>query len=77
MYVCITYVPGAYGGQRASDPLKLELRMVSSCHVGAGNQTQALYKSTTSLQPQLCHIYTKATKGSKTRDDLVVMETGN
>ena len=32
---------GAYGDQRrASDPLELELKVVVSCHVGAGNQTQ-------------------------------------
>ena len=35
-----------YGGQkRVSDPLKLELQVVVSHLVGAGNQTQVLYKS--------------------------------
>ena len=54
MYVCITCVPGAYGGPKASDPLNLELQMVVSCHVGAGKQTNALYKSTTCFEPLAC-----------------------
>lgn len=40
------HMPGAQGGQKMmSDPLELELLMVVSCHVGAGNQTQVLCKS--------------------------------
>ena len=40
VYVCVPYacMPGACGGQkRASDPLRLEGRMVVRPHVGAGN----------------------------------------
>lgn len=40
--LCIRHLSGALGGQkRALDPLKLELQMVVSCHVGAGNQAHA------------------------------------
>jgi hypothetical protein len=36
----------AHGGQKqASDPLELELQVVVSCHVGAGNQPKDLGKS--------------------------------
>ena len=35
MHVCV----------RAPDPQELELQMVVSCRVGAGNQTQVLWKS--------------------------------
>lgn len=39
-------VPGASEGwKRVSDPLKLELQIGVDCHVSAGNQTWALYKS--------------------------------
>ena len=61
MYVstpaCIS-VPGALGIQkRASDLLELELQMVVSLYVGAGNSTQVLWKNSQfliadpSLQP--------------------------
>ena len=42
IYVCIPHVcvEPACGVQRGElDPLELELQMVVSCHVGAGNQT--------------------------------------
>ena len=44
LYSCI---PSAHGNQKrtSSDPLTLELQMVLSCHVGSGNQTQVLCKS--------------------------------
>jgi hypothetical protein len=39
-------MPGAQGSQdEMSDLLELELQMVLSCNVGAGNQTQVLWKS--------------------------------
>jgi hypothetical protein len=43
---------GAQGGQkRILDLLRLELQMVVSCHIGAGNQTGVLLSTETSLQP--------------------------
>lgn len=42
-YVCfrlhgsVVYTPGGFSGQRASDPLKLELQTSVSHHVGVGN----------------------------------------
>lgn len=33
------------GRPKESDPLKLELQVVVSCHVGAGNQNLVLWKS--------------------------------
>ena len=39
-------MPGAHGGQeKVMDSLRLELQMVVSHHVAAGNQTWVLYKS--------------------------------
>ena len=39
-------MPGTYGGhKRLSTPLELELNVVANCPVGAGNQTQVLWKS--------------------------------
>lgn len=36
--VCTTYIPGALGGQKkVSDPLKLGLQEVVSCHLSTGN----------------------------------------
>lgn len=41
-YVCAPCACGAHRGQKmASDPLGVELQMVVSFHVGAGNQTWA------------------------------------
>ena len=41
--LCTSCVFGACGGQkRALDALELELQMVVSHHMGAGNQTQVL-----------------------------------
>lgn len=38
--VCIMYVSCAFGGQkRSSGTLEMELRMIVSHHMGAGNQT--------------------------------------
>lgn len=48
MHVCLctTCLSGAYRGQkRASDLLGLQLQMVVSCHMGAGNQTQVFGKN--------------------------------
>ena len=42
MYVRTPVSCSAYGQKRASDPLELELWMVVSRHMGAGNQTQIL-----------------------------------
>jgi hypothetical protein len=40
VYLHITYVSGAFEGQKEiSDTLELELQMVVSYYVGAGNQT--------------------------------------
>lgn len=41
MPACIS----VYHQKRASDSLELELQMIVSCHVGAGNQTLVLWKS--------------------------------
>ena len=39
-------MPGTYRGQkRASDPVEPDLETAVSCSVGAGNQTQVLWKS--------------------------------
>ena len=35
--MCTMYMPGAYGSQKGTGPLKSELQMVVSHHVGAGN----------------------------------------
>lgn len=41
--MCTMYVLGAYAGQEsARTPLGLQLQMMVSHHVGAGNQTRAL-----------------------------------
>ena len=45
-YICVPWVSSSHGGQkRASDPLKLELQTIVSYHMGAGNQTCVLCKS--------------------------------
>ena len=41
MLLCI---PGTQGGQKRADSLELELQMVVSCRMGAGTQTQVLWK---------------------------------
>jgi hypothetical protein len=47
--VCATHVCSAYGGQKtACAALDLELKMVVSCHVGAGKRTWILWKSSQS-----------------------------
>lgn len=39
VYMCTTFVPGVHGVQkRATHTLELELQIVTSCHVGAGNE---------------------------------------
>lgn len=44
--MCVTYVPGSYGGQkRVLNLLELELQMVESCDVAAGTLTQVLCKN--------------------------------
>lgn len=44
--VCTMYKPGAGGGQKeASNPLGVELHTIVSHHVGAGNRTWLLWKS--------------------------------
>lgn len=44
-YMCATCMPCAHGSQkRVLDPLGLKVLMVMS-HVGAGNQSQGLWKS--------------------------------
>lgn len=44
--MCITCMTGTHGGlKRASEPLKLELWVVEGSHVGAGNRTWVLCKS--------------------------------
>lgn len=41
-----TFAPSAYRGQKkVLGPLELELQIVMSCRVRAGNQTQVLCKS--------------------------------
>lgn len=48
--VCTTHVISVCGDQkRAPDPLEVELYMVLSYHVGAGNQTWALSMCSKSL----------------------------
>lgn len=49
VYMCV-YVPCAClmplkAGRRQLDPLEMELQMVESCQVGAGNRTQILRES--------------------------------
>ena len=49
MCMCTTQMPTAPKDQtRASDSLRLELQMVISHYVGAGNQTRVLCKTGTS-----------------------------
>ena len=44
--LCASCLPSTVGDQkRMSDPLELALQMVVSSHVGAGNPTQILWKS--------------------------------
>jgi hypothetical protein len=46
MYILPSHISGVDGGQkRALDHLELELHMVVGCFMGAGNQTQVLYKN--------------------------------
>jgi hypothetical protein len=50
VYMCTVYMSGVHGGlKKVLDPLELELSTVVSCHVGAGNQTWVLCKSTRTL----------------------------
>ena len=47
----VHHVCSAHGSQKGqSDPLELELQMVVSLYVGAGNQTWVLWKSSLCLQ---------------------------
>ena len=43
--LCHTCVRCAGGQEKTLDSLELELQLVVSCHVGARNQTQVLWKS--------------------------------
>lgn len=46
IHVCVTWELGVFGGQkRALDLLGLELRLIVSHSVSAGNQTPILWKS--------------------------------
>lgn len=50
IFVCMyTYVPqvsiALRGQEKVLGPLELDLQMVVSCHVGAGNWTRVLWKS--------------------------------
>jgi hypothetical protein len=46
IYVCVLYAYSTHRDQRrVSDPLELELQLSVSCHVGAGNGTRVLCKS--------------------------------
>jgi hypothetical protein len=46
VYVCTMFILSTWGGQeRVLDPLELELHIVMSYHVGAGNWNQALRRS--------------------------------
>ena len=50
MYSYVSRVPDTLRGQkRELDPLELELNMILSHHVGAGNGTQVLWKSSSVL----------------------------
>lgn len=42
--MCVTRAPGTCRGQKALDPLELDLQMrwVWSCHVGVGNSGKAV-----------------------------------
>jgi hypothetical protein len=52
--MCTPCVLSALGGQReASDLLELELQMVVSDHVGAGNQTWVFYENLSTSEPSL------------------------
>jgi hypothetical protein len=44
VWLCTLCVQARGGQKRALDPLELELQMVASHHVGAGNQTLVLCK---------------------------------
>ena len=44
-FMCNWFLACTYFCVRVSDPLKLELQTVVSCHVGAGNQIWILWKS--------------------------------
>lgn len=53
--MCTFYVPGALGAQKASDPLELELWLVVSHHVSAGDHLgllEAPNSGATSAAPQ-------------------------
>ena len=44
------YMSGSHGGQkRALDPLRLELQMVVSCHVDAGNKLRPSGRAASAL----------------------------
>jgi hypothetical protein len=48
IYVCIlflSYVHWCFAYVRVLETLELELKTVVSCHMGAGNRTQILWKS--------------------------------
>lgn len=45
MGVLLASASGHHMHAVASDPLDLELQMIVSCQVGAGSQTQVLWKS--------------------------------
>jgi uncharacterized protein YybS (DUF2232 family) len=53
MYLFLFYVNQCFAHihvwMRVSDPLKQELQIVGSCHVGAGNWTQVLWESSNPL----------------------------
>lgn len=56
LFECAPYACSAHGDQkRASDPPELELHMVLSHHVGAGNETLVLWKSRWCSRP-LSHL---------------------
>ena len=56
VHVCITCMSDVHWGQKkVSDPLALELQMVVICHVGVGECTRLLCKSSQCFQ-QLNHL---------------------
>jgi hypothetical protein len=42
MYICASCAHSIHGGQKALDPLELELQMVVSHHMGTGKWTAAI-----------------------------------
>lgn len=52
VYMCTTYVSSTLRGQkRVLDPLKMELHIAVSHHLGSGNQTFVFCKSNTCSYP--------------------------